>query len=97
MLNAWEARESSDAPMPGRRSRCSRRYTRITPAVLRKLCEEKARTGRGSHTLLKHARDIPDGLIPGVIEGWLTVGVQKACADHLAFVRKTWRELPSRL
>lgn len=96
-LETWRSHETRKVPKPPRRSLATESdYAILQPKDREFLHAQKDRTGRGTHSLLANMPDVPDGLTPRVIEGWLDGRCRKARKDHLAYVRKLWKRLPTR-
>lgn len=96
-LEAWRSRRSRKRPKrPKRNLATDSDYVILLPKDREYLHAQKDRTGRGTHSLLANMPDVPDGLTPRVIEGWLDWRCRTARKDHLAYVRKLWRRPPTR-
>lgn len=96
VLQAWRSKGTRKTPKRPRRNLATNSdYVILLPKDREYLLAQKNRTGRGTHSLLATAPDVPDGLTPRVIQGWLDGRCRKARKAHLAYVRKLWRRLPT--
>lgn len=67
---------------------------RITPEIRTRLLEYKDNTGVGINKLLNEASNVPEGLTPGRIGGWLSGVTKNAYKDHLDFALTEWQKYP---
>ena len=94
VLEKWRSLPDRD-PSGTKPRRPHTEYVAVDWRVRAMLKKHRDRTGRGTHSLLSRANDVPQGLTPRVIEGWLAGYCKTARKDHLDYVRKLWRRLPS--
>ena len=63
----------------------------ITADELAELRAHRERTGIGGAILLRTAADIPAGVTPSMISGWVNASIKSANPDHLAYVLARYR------
>lgn len=66
----------------------------LTPKLRNKLCTYQDATATGSTNLLKHAKNIPDGLSPAKISAWLAGATKSALKSDLDYVFDLYEALP---
>ena len=96
VLTTWRALPTASTPVsPSRASKPHREFIAVTPRIRDSLHQHKKRTGRGPHSLLSDMPDVPEGLTPRVIMGWLEGRSKTARWEHIDYVRKLWRRVPT--
>lgn len=69
-------------------------FVTVTPYRRAQLAAEKNRTGKSSSDLLRDLKDVPSGLTPEIISGWLCGVTKQARPEHLSYVLEKWAQLP---
>lgn len=84
VLRQWEMQPDAPIRVP------------ITPDILARMLQEKERTGVGPMALLHNTnKERPQRLTTSLIGSWLEGKTKSARKDHLAFVLRRWKTMPS--
>ncbi|NHK29398.1 hypothetical protein FF098_015895 [Parvularcula flava] len=68
---------------------------RLTPAILKKIEDEKERTGIASTLLLRYADNVPDGFSSSLLDYWMRGKIKSASQDHIDFVLAAYAAMPT--
>ena len=75
--------------------RSPQRLVTITGDIQQDLRREKERTDVGARSLFQQFNEIPEGLTHQMVQNWLTKKSTCGRKDHVDFILKNWRLLPS--
>jgi hypothetical protein len=105
VLDRWAAMPGREAetgasgrpgPVPAPKAAPMERVE-VTAAIREELQRHRERTGLGPGAFLSFVDKRPPGLGHAAVAGWLSGVTKTARADHLAFVRRAWAEIPPRI
>ena len=83
------------APSASRLNKAGRmRQVEISASDLAELLHHRERTGIGGALLLRSAKDVPAGLTPAMISGWMSGQAKKADPAMVAFTLARYRAWP---